>query len=456
MHLVWHRTELRTHDHPALAAAARSGEPVLPLVIIDPIIFDRPTTTPRRQAWFLENVRALRESYRALGSDLIVREGVPHEVLTRIAGEHKITHAHYIKNHTPYAAERDAAADQAFERAGVKVERYPGQYTHEPGELLTGAGGRYTVFGPYSKKWLATPPPTLAETPTQLPAVAHEISRGEIRQVDPGLKLPDPGEAAALKRLDDFLQHAESGYEVARNFPARRPSTSLLSMYFNIGALGPRVAVHRSKDPKWRTELAWWDFNAEVLATQPEGATLEYKHPWRGFPWRDDADEVRKWEQGQTGFPMVDAGMRQLRQTGFMHNRARLVTASFLCRTLMIDWRIGEAIFRGLLLCGDSAQNIGNWQWVAGSGYDASPFFRILNPVTQGERYDPDGDYVREWVPELNQLRGKAIHQPWNSRRKFDYPERMTDLNQGRDRFKKVAKQFLHGPAAARNSAGPA
>ncbi len=443
MHLVWHRTELRTHDNPALAAAAESGDPIVPLVIIDPIIFDRPTTTPRRQAWFLENVRTLREAYQQLGSDLIVREGVPHEVMTEFFGKHKVSHAHYIRNHTPYAKERDALVDQAFDQAGVKVTRYPGQYTREPGELLTGSGHRYSVFGPYAKKWLAHPFPELAQTPKQLPAVPTAMSRGEIRRVDPGLELPEPGEKAALKRLDDFLKNAEAGYAEARDFPARRPSTSLLSMYFNIGVLGPRVAVHRAQEPKWRTELAWWDFNAEILDSQPEGAITEYKHPWRGFPWRTDKSEVKKWETGQTGYPMVDAGMRQLQQTGFMHNRARLITASFLTRHLLIDWRIGEAIFRGLLLCGDSAQNIGNWQWVAGSGYDASPYFRIMNPVGQGERYDPMGDYVREWVPELSQIRGKAIHQPWKLRQRFDYPERMVEHEFGRDRFKRVAKEFL-------------
>ena len=445
MHLVWHRTELRTHDNPALEAAAGSGEPVLPLVIIDPIIFDRPTTTSRRQAWFLENVRALRESYRELGSDLIVREGVPHEVLAKLVAEHKITHAHYIRNHTPYAAKRDKLADEVFASAEVQVKRYPGQYTRQPGEILTGSGGRYSVFGPYLKKWLAEPFPKLAETPKNLPEVAQKIARGTVRRVESAIPLPDAGEAAALKRLDDFLKHAESGYGEARDFPARRPSTSLLSMYFNIGVLGHRLAVHRAQDPKWRSELAWWDFNAEILDSQPEGATTEYKEPWRGFPWRDDQKEVERWEQGQTGYPMVDAGMRQLQQTGFMHNRARLITASFLTRHLLIDWRIGEAIFRGLLLCGDSAQNIGNWQWVAGSGYDASPYFRIMNPTAQGEKYDPTGDFVREWVPELAQLKGKAIHQPWKSRQKFDYPEPMVEHEFGRDRFKKVAKDFLHG-----------
>lgn len=455
MHLVWHRTELRTHDNPALEAAAASGEPILPLVVVDPIIFGRPATTPRRQAWFLENVRALRESYRALGSDLIVREGVPHEVLAKLVGEHEITHAHYIKNHTPYAKERDAAADRAFGAAKVEVRRYPGQYTREPGELVTGSGGRYAVFGPYLKKWLAEPFPRLAETPGKLPAVPKKITRGEIRRVEPAIQLPEVGEAAALKRLDDFLAHAEAGYGEARDFPARRPSTSLLSMYFNIGVLGHRLAVHRAKDAKWRSELAWWDFNADALDAHPEGATAEFKEPWRGFPWRDDRAEVERWERGMTGYPMVDAGMRQLRATGFMHNRARLITASFLTRHLLIDWRIGEAIFRGLLLCGDSAQNIGNWQWVAGSGYDASPYFRILNPTAQGEKYDPTGDYVREWVPELASLKGKAIHQPWKARRQLDYPDRMVDHDFARDRFKKVAKDFLHGGPRAQGEGPP-
>lgn len=451
MHLVWHRSELRTHDQPALAAAAAAGGPVLPLVIVDPVIFHRPTTTPRRQAWFLENVRALREAYRRLGSDLIVREGVPHEVLGRLAREHRVTDAHYIRNHTPYAGERDEAADRALREAGVEVHRHPGQYTHPPGEVLTGAGGRYSVFGPYARNWLARPLPELAPTPEGLPPVPGRIARGEIRRVESDVPLPPTGEAAALARLEEFLRDGEATYATARNFPANRPSTSLLSMYFNIGVLGPRLAVRRAGDAKWRSELAWWDFNAEVLDRQPEGATLEYKESWRGFPWRHDDDETRRWERGQTGYPMVDAGMRELQATGFMHNRARLVTASFLTKHLLIDWRAGEAIFRGLLLCGDSAQNIGNWQWVAGSGYDASPYFRVLNPVAQGEKFDPQGEYVRRWVPELAHLPGRAIHRPWKAPRPpADYPPPMVALEVGRDRFLDTARTFLKRGRAGR------
>ena len=215
MHLVWHRTELRTHDHPGLAAAAAAGGPVVPLVIVDPIIFDRPSTTPRRQAWFLENVRALRESYRALGSDLIVREGVPHEVLGQIAREHSVEQAHFIRNHTPYARERDAAATAALQAAGVAVHAYPGQYSHPPGEILTGAGKPYSVFGPYARTWRSLPLPDLAPTPERIPAVPRAIARGTIPRVEPGIPLPATGEAAARERLETFLREAEATYATA-------------------------------------------------------------------------------------------------------------------------------------------------------------------------------------------------------------------------------------------------
>lgn len=444
MQVVWHRAELRTHDHPALTAASRLGDTVVPLVIVDPIIFGRPTTTPRRQAWFLENVRALRASYRALGSDLLVREGIPHEVLGEFAREHNVAAVHFIENHTPYARERDAAATETLRRMGTEVHTYPGQYTHPPGTVLTGTGTRYGVFGPYARKWGGLPAPKVFESPQSLPEVPQRLARGKIRRVDSDVPLFEPGEAAALRRLKDFLAEGEGSYAAARDFPARTPGTSGLSPYFNIGVLSPRLAVHRAKTSKWKSELAWWDFNAEVFDRQPEGVALEYKESWRGFPWRRNADEELLWSEGRTGYPMVDAGMRQLRATGFMHNRVRMITASFLTKHLLIDWRVGESIFRGLLLCGESAQNIGNWQWVAGCGYDASPYFRVLNPVSQGERFDPDGDYVRQWVPELAALAGKSIHRPWEAESPpRDYPAPMIELEVGRDRFLEAARGFL-------------
>ncbi len=446
MQIIWHRSELRTHDQPALAAALAAAEegPVVPLVIVDPVIFARATTTPRRQAWFLENVRALRESYRALGSDLVVREGVPHEIFGDWVKEHEVGGVHFVRNHTPYARERDARVTEVLEKAEVRWTAHDGQYTQPPGTIRTGSDTPYGVFGPYSRKWLAAPRPKLAATPRALPAVPSRLTRGTIRRVESDISLPGTGEGAAQEILATFLKRAEAAYATARNFPAKVPGTSLLSMYFNIGVLSPRLAVSRAKNPKWRSELAWWDFNAEVLDRLPEGATEEFKESWRGFPWRHSNVESDRWAEGMTGYPMVDAGMRQLRRTGFMHNRARMVTASFLCKHLLIDWRIGEAVFRGLLLCGDSAQNIGNWQWVAGCGFDPSPYFRVFNPVAQGEKFDPKGEYVRQWVPELAHLEGKAIHRPWEAGvSPKDYPAPMIGLEEGRDRFLEAARGFL-------------
>ena len=452
MHLIWHRCELRTHDHPGLAEAAASGMPVLPLVIIDPIIFDRPTTTARRRAWFLENVRALRESYRALGSDLVVREGVPGEVLGRLAREHELTHAHFIRNHTPYAKSRDDAArgPAGGGRRGPRARRpvYPTARLRPQWR-----GQALQRLRPLCAEVACPALPRAGPDAHALPGIPRHIDPGEIPHVASDVPLPEPGESAAIARLEAFLREGEASYPTARNFPALVPSTSLLSMYFNLGVLSPRLAVRSSTGEKWRSELAWWDFNAEVLDRLPGAPTDEFRASWRGFPWRDDADDLAAWAHGRTGFPMVDAGMRQLLKTGFMHNRVRLVTASFLTKHLLIDWRAGEAIFRGLLLCGDSAQNIGNWQWVAGCGFDASPYFRILNPASQGERFDPRGEYVRRWVPELADLPGKAIHRPWLADRPAlfpdGYPAPMIDLDFGRDRFLRTARGFLGRGKAA-------
>jgi deoxyribodipyrimidine photo-lyase len=300
------------------------------------------------------------------------------------------------------------------------------------------------VFAAYKRRWDRLPRPELAATPTTLPPLPREMTPGEIRKVASDVPLPPPGEAAALAQLDEFLQGGEANYARARDFPAARPGTSRLSYYCNIGALSPRLAVQRARTPKWGFELAWWDFFAEVLDRQPESVGEEYRAEWRGFPWRSDVKDVEAWKMGRTGFPIVDAGMRALRQTGFLHNRVRLITASFLTKHLLTDWRIGEVIFRGWLLCGDTAQNVGNWQWVAGCGVDPAPYFRVFNPVTQGERYDPDGDYVRRWVPELADLPARLIHRPWEAETPpKNYPAPMLDLAFGRKRFLDTAQTFL-------------
>lgn len=452
LHLVWHRAELRVHDHPALhhahQMAQKDGGLVVPLVIIDPLIFGRPDLTPRRQAHFLENVRALREKYRSLGADLLVREGEPAQVLERLTEQLHFASAHLVRTYTPYAKERDAKATQVLEAAGVEVHSHGGQYTHEPGEVLTNEGGRYGVFGAYRRKWATLPKPEIFPAPEKLPPLPRALKIGAIRRVESDVTLPEPGEDAALGRLDWFIANGEDTYDRTRNEPQREDATSKLSYYFNLGVVSPRVAFERAQSEKWKFELTWWDFFADVMDRIPESARDEYKADWRGFPWRDGKDkqskaDLEKWRTGQTGFPLVDAGMRELNQTGFMHNRVRLVVASFLTKHLLIDWRVGEEILRGLLLCGDRNQNVGNWQWVAGCGVDASPYFRVFNPTSQGEKFDPHGDYVRRWVPELADVKGH-IYEPWKEKTSpKNYPAPMLDLDKGRDRFLETARAFL-------------
>jgi len=312
--------------------ARESNSKVLPLVIIDDKIFARADLTPRRRAWFLEHTRALRQSYRDLGCDLVVRQGEIEEELERVLLEaretgHAITHAHFVKNYTPYAKERDAQATALFEKHG---------------SVLTNEGKRYGVFGAYRKKWQTLEVPEIHERPEKLPALPSKIQVGEIPKSESEIALPEAGEAAALGRLQWFVENAEADYARTRNEPGREEATSKLSYYFNIGALSPRLAMHTAQTYKWKFELTWWDFFADVLDRLPESAKLEARPEWRGFPWRTDEGDIERWKSGQTGFPYVDAGMRELNQTGFMHNNVRMYAASFLTKHLLIDWKIGE------------------------------------------------------------------------------------------------------------------
>lgn len=453
MHLVWHRAELRTHDQPALAAAIdrarQNGSGVLALVIIDSNIFKRGDLTPRRQAWFLENVRALRESYRKFGSELIVREGEPAKVLDEIARElhgtkYQLVSAHYIRNYTPYAKQRDAEATKVLQKYGIEVRDYPGQYTHEPGEVLTQTGTRYGVHGPFIKHWRELAKPKILPRPRAIPAPPGSLRIGNIPLVKCDIELPRTGEENAKRRLDWFLKYCEKDYQEVRQFPMLEDKTSKLSYYFNIGVLSPRLAFSKATDYKWHFELSWWDFFADILDNNPDSTYREATESWRGFPWREAQKEFEKWKNGETGFPFVDAGMRELNATGFMHNRARMATADFLTRHLMIDWRLGEEYFRGQLLCGDRAQNVGNWQWVAGCGLSAKPYFRVGNPVSVSKKADPDGAYIAKWVPELAELPAPCRLEPWLfSSAPVTYAMPMVNLQETRARFLETAKMHL-------------
>lgn len=459
LHLVWHRADLRVHDNPALlqacAVAAASGGRVLPVVVIDERIFARPDLTLRRKAWFLANVAALRERYRQLGTDLVVRQGEPVAELRQLLEEVRragatLATAHFVSNFTPYAARRDAAATQMLQEQGVVVTSCPGQYVFAPGEVTTQSGGRYEVFTPYRRKWALLPLPHPQPPPGALQPYPAQIRAGEIAATVSDIPLPPAGETAALHRLESFLEHDEPGYEHARNEMGLEAGTSRLAWYFNLGTLSARFAAAQARSEKWSAELTWRDFHADLLARCPHLPQQEFNPAWREFPWRQEKSEVERWQEGLTGYPLVDAGMRELAATGFMHNRVRMVCASLFTKHLLLDWRLGEAIFRGLLLCGDTAQNVGNWQWVAGCGVDAAPWFRIFNPVTQSQKFDLEGTYLRRWLPELRDLPSKAVHTPWLTPLLApEYPAPMIELAVGRDRFLATAAAALGKTSAA-------
>jgi deoxyribodipyrimidine photo-lyase len=458
VYIVWHRSELRTHDHPALhnaeLLAAETGGIVVPVVIIDDEIFGRADLTPRRQAHFLENVRELRKSYTRFGAELVVRTGKPVQELRKLADElGNVKSLHFINNYTPYAKKRDAEVTNALEELGITVRAYGGQYTHEPGEVIANNGNRYGVFGPYRKKWVTLDKPEILLAPKSLPALPNKIRLGDIPLVKSDIELPQAGEDAARKRLEWFLENGERTYDKTRDQPGLEESSSKLSYYFNIGVLSPRLAHHECRTQKWSHELTWWDFYADVMERCPQSTNKCFRENWEGFPWRSGKDkkskaDLERWKAGETGFPIVDAGMRELNRTGFMHNRVRMICASFLTKHLLIDWRVGEEIFRSLLLCGDRAQNVGNWQWVAGCGVDPSPYFRVFNPTSQGEKSDPEGHYVKRWIPELEDVEKKFIYTPHENKSGTDlkgYPKPMLDLAEGRDEFLTTARKFLKG-----------
>lgn len=402
--IVWHRGDLRLHDHPALHAAASEGDPVIPLLVIDAAIFARADLTPRRQAWFVANAEALRDRYRRLGSELIVRSGLPETLLPALAQDLGASAVHFIRSHTPYGLRRDEAVGTALRQAGVRVVAHDGLYLHPPGTLKTESGEPYRVYTPFMKRVRVLPRATPLPAPKRLRPPPPGLSPGELPAAKSDIPLPPAGEDAALAQLEAFLRGPLHRYHETRDFPAI-PGTSRLSPYLTIGVLSARLAYHLAEAAggegarTWQNELIWREFQAHLLASYPHTVEAPLNPRWEAFPWREDAEALAAWQEGRTGYPLVDAGMRELITTGYMHNRVRMVTASFLTKHLLIDWRQGERIFKALLLDGDTAQNVGNWQWVAGCGADAAPYFRIFNPLLQAEKFDPDRAYIRRFGP---------------------------------------------------------
>lgn len=425
--IVWFRRDLRLADHPALLTAAGHGR-VIPFVVLDPRLVSRDGPRERR---YLASVAALADSTEGA---LVVRRGDPAEVLTQLTREANPVAVHVSRETTPFGRHRDEDVERRLSQQGVPLVITGSPYAVGPGRIRTGAGSAYKVFTPFSRAWRAHGWPDPAPLPTGL-----RWHRGCASEPDwQGSGIPDGvGEGAAQQRWSSFLASGLEGYADARDRPDL-PGTSGLSVALKLGEIHPRtiLAGVRGRDDRdarrFVTELAWREFYADVLWHQPDSAWTDLTGSLRDLAFDDDADAMRAvaaWRAGRTGYPFVDAGMRQLAQTGWMHNRVRMVTASFLVKDLHVRWQIGARHFLDHLLDGDIASNSHGWQWVAGTGTDASPFVRIFNPVTQGERFDPNGDYVRRWIPELGHLPGAQAHSPWNAVGGYDhgYPARLVD-----------------------------
>ena len=432
--LFWHRRDLRTVDNRGLSRAAERGA-VLPVYILDPRLLS--IAGARRTAFFLDSLRELQETYRELGTDLLVRWGDPTVEIPGIAAEFQADAAIWNQDHSRYGRERDLSILQELEDEGLTVREAQDMTLHEPGSILTGAGEHYSVFSYYHKKWVdrewedpATQPDgeSLVSFDAQTVSLVLEEGSGTLGTslVEPDeepLQL-DPGRNAALDRLQTFIDGPIYEYSDARDTPAAE-GTSRLSQDLKFGLLGIREvfeatdgalreateAAAQESVEAFRRQLAWRDFYVQVLAANPETVWENFKDFQHPIEWQNDGPGLEAWKQGETGFPIVDAGMRQLRETGYMHNRVRMIVASFLTKDLQIDWREGYRWFREQLVDHETANDVGGWQWAASTGTDAQPYFRIFNPMTQGERYDPEAEYIRKYVPELSGAAPRDIHR---------------------------------------------
>ena len=398
------------------------------MFVVDPAMLDH--AGPPRVTFMLACLSSLRERYRDLGSDLEIGVGDPANVLPAVADRYGATEVGWNADHSGVSRERDAAVRSSLRADGLAVTTSEDLYLHPPGSITTNAGDPYQVFSYFWDKWTAREPDSPHPSPS--PTDLHPVSGAELptrRELDcppPEADVPPGGIEAGTERLARFCAEAIYAYEADRDRPAAN-ATSRLSPHLKWGTLGIRTVREtvdraRAEAPDqpaadscaaFARQLAWRDFYGHVLAEWPDIVSTDYRSYERPIQWRSDPDGVRAWKDGMTGFPIVDAGMRQLRREAFMHNRVRMIVASFLTKDLLVDWRTGYAWFRERLVDHDTANDVGGWQWAAGTGTDAQPYFRIFNPTIQGERYDPDADYIRTYVPELEDVPTDVIHG-WN------------------------------------------
>jgi len=464
--VVLFRRDLRVADNRALAAAADTGRPIVPLFILDEETAERPAGGASRW-WLHHSLAALEKAIDKLGAKLILREGATQKIVAEAIEASGATSVFWNRRYAPSEIEVDKALKAKLRGDGIEAESFEGFLLHEPSLLKTQGGDFYKVFTPFYRKLSSElEPRDPVDAPKSLGGWGGRLHSEKLSAFNLLPTKPDwarglaerwqPGEAGAHERLKDFLEDNLDGYALNRDLP-EKDGTSGLSPHLAHGEITPFqifavLRRRRSSDAEtFRKEVVWREFCYHLLFHNPTLHTKNFKPEFDAFEWRHAVAGLKAWQRGQTGYPIVDAGMRELWQTGVMHNRVRMIAASFVIKDLLVDWREGEKWFWDTLVDADAASNPGNWQWVAGSGADASPYFRIFNPVLQGEKFDRDGDYVRRYVPEIAGLPDKYLHRPWEAPAAVlkeagielgkNYPKPLVDHGEARDRALRVYRE---------------
>ena len=451
-HIWWIRRDIRLHDNQALEAARQDADYLLPLFIIEPELMD--DAAPKRKSFLLNALSDLDRQLQDIGSRLVVRRGPALEAFDSLAKEMGDFTIFAHEDYSPFSRERDGAVGERF-----TLKTFPGVALRPPDAVLKDDGDPYVVYTPYKNKWYEASLPTPADClplPKALPPIPEGVSSSDLPAAEPIADFPATAQEAQ-NRLTRFTS------EAIRHYKSRRDrldldGTSKLSPYLRFGLLSPREAFGQAQiaylqadsdqDRKeirtWMDELVWREFYIAILYHFPDVMNGPFREKYQDVPWRDAPEDLQAWQAGKTGVPIVDACMRQLNQTGWMHNRGRMIVASFLTKDLLINWQAGEAWFMANLVDGDPAANNGGWQWSAGTGTDAAPYFRIFNPVLQGQKYDPDGAFIAQWIPSLKNLPATYRHEPWalsdEDAQKYgftkgqDYPERIIEHSFARQR----------------------
>ncbi len=460
--IYWFRQDLRLHDNPALNAAVDTGKPIIAVYILDQNNTNKWSLGSASQWWLHHSLLELSHALSQRGSRLILRSGLVTDVLENLITETNADALYFARQYEPYAVELENTIHEKFS-AGIEIKRFKGYLLHEPETIRTANQQPYKVFTPFYKACLKTSQPLQPiSAPEEINCFKNKVTSDLLNQWNLLPTQPNwanqfsdywfPGENGAHQTLNEFITHAGTKYSVLRNRPDVT-GTSRLSAHLHFGEISPRQIWSSIKNIErsipdggeaYLRQLIWREFSYHLLTHWPDFPDKPFRAEFKHFSWKQNKPALNAWQKGTTGYPIVDAGMRELWKTGWMHNRVRMIVASFLIKDLLIPWQQGEEWFWDTLVDANLANNAAGWQWVAGCGADAAPYFRVFNPVLQGEKFDPQGDYVRTWVPEIKRLPKKFIHSPWTAPEDIlssagitlgkDYPMPIVEHKAARDR----------------------